>query len=348
MTLKEAKQELIERYKYLYENAILILAPFMYEQPQKEDKTKSKPIHQQSRLVDEPLIYLKINRLNSIIPLFEEFLLSERPLKQSKLYQMMKLRKKDVKYLIKVKHGLAIFTKQKQKELFFNIKLDMKNILDIVNTYIEEQSGDQDNKQRKILIINEYYKLYNYKNDSKTVTSEKELSRYYNNLINKRMQNRFITRDKKDTGVKNNSFIETITKALLHKENHSIFTEKEKQNVYLYYHDELPYNLEIKCSSKDDFHHPKLTHSKNTIPCGKKFIIKEEAIFISSPNQYYQLCPYCGFIVNVSDKIISDKIKVRIIKRCQKDQYLYRKMCIYSELLSLETKSDNKQKRLLH
>ena len=36
MNLDQAKQELIRRYKYLYENAYLILAPFMYEQSEKE------------------------------------------------------------------------------------------------------------------------------------------------------------------------------------------------------------------------------------------------------------------------------------------------------------------------
>lgn len=36
MNLAQAKQELIRRYKYLYENAYLILAPFMYEQSERE------------------------------------------------------------------------------------------------------------------------------------------------------------------------------------------------------------------------------------------------------------------------------------------------------------------------
>ena len=34
MTLEEAKKELIKRYKYLYENAYFILAPFMCEETQ--------------------------------------------------------------------------------------------------------------------------------------------------------------------------------------------------------------------------------------------------------------------------------------------------------------------------
>ena len=36
MDLLRAKQELIRRYKYLYENAYFILAPYMYEQSEEE------------------------------------------------------------------------------------------------------------------------------------------------------------------------------------------------------------------------------------------------------------------------------------------------------------------------
>ena len=43
MTLEQAKQELIKRYKYLYENATFILATFMYKQTQEElDATNKK------------------------------------------------------------------------------------------------------------------------------------------------------------------------------------------------------------------------------------------------------------------------------------------------------------------
>ena len=36
MNLDQAKFELIRRYKYLYENACFILAPYMYEQSDAE------------------------------------------------------------------------------------------------------------------------------------------------------------------------------------------------------------------------------------------------------------------------------------------------------------------------
>ena len=36
MTLEYAKKEMVRRYKYLYENAYFILAPYMYEQTEEE------------------------------------------------------------------------------------------------------------------------------------------------------------------------------------------------------------------------------------------------------------------------------------------------------------------------
>lgn len=38
MTIEQTKQELVRRYRYLYENAYFILAPYMYEQSEEEFK----------------------------------------------------------------------------------------------------------------------------------------------------------------------------------------------------------------------------------------------------------------------------------------------------------------------
>lgn len=89
---------------------------------------------------------------------------------------------------------------------------------------------------------------------------------------------------------------------------------------------------------------------ENTNPCEKSFLIKENEIFIN-PNdtlyRYYQVCPHCGFIVNIPKEILSDKIKQRIEERCKKDNKLFRKMILYSELFSLDKASTQDQKKLL-
>lgn len=45
MTLDQAKQELVKRYRYLYENACFILAPYMYEQSEEEFKRQIDKIY---------------------------------------------------------------------------------------------------------------------------------------------------------------------------------------------------------------------------------------------------------------------------------------------------------------
>ena len=68
MTIEQAKQELVRRYKYLYENAYFILAPYMYEQRKEEFETMVKKDTEKygSTTFTKPLIYLKINRLDSV------------------------------------------------------------------------------------------------------------------------------------------------------------------------------------------------------------------------------------------------------------------------------------------
>ena len=67
----------------------------------------------------------------------------------------------------------------------------------------------------------------------------------------------------------------------------------------------------------------------NTGYVDENFVIKEEEIFVN-PNdklyRYYQLCPHCGYIVNIPKEILSEDIKQRIEDRCSKDDKLFRKM----------------------
>ena len=161
-------------------------------------------------------------------------------------------------------------------------------------------------------------------------------------------------RDKNDIGLKNNSFISAIFSAPYYEYNSSIFTENEKQQIYLQYHDELPCDLEIACELEEEYvktmMETRLYRPEHTAPCGKNFIVKEEEIFVDPSDKlyrYYQLCPHCGYIVNIPKEILSEGIKQRIEDRCSKDDKLFRKMFLYSELFSLDKSSLNGQKKLL-
>lgn len=116
----------------------------------------------------------------------------------------------------------------------------------------------------------------------------------------------------------------------------------------------MPYDLAIKCTLEEEYIDTlidsKLKRPDNTNCCDKEFYINESEIFINPDDilyRYYQLCPHCGYIVNIPKEILSDGIKMRIEDRCREDNYLFRKMYLYSELFSLDKNSTKGQRKIL-
>ena len=359
MDLEYAKQELVRRYKYLYENAYFILAPYMYEQTEEEFQNDTDELYK--KVVNKPLIHLRINRLDNINLLFEEFLLSDKPMESTSLYQMVECKKFDKDYLDKVKKGLALVEKangdKEVDELFvsyFEQKLDIWKVLEKYSDYLIEQSGDLNNKEKKLYVLDQYYRIARYKNDGKIYVSGRRLDFPDVSSLIIDLHERKPIRDKKDVGIKNNSFISAICSAPYYEDNFSIFTEGEKQQIYLKYHDELPCDLEINCDIEEEYVKllidTRLSRPENTKACGESFVIREKEIFVDPYDKlyrYYQLCPKCGYIVNIPKEILSEGIRKRIEDRCSKDEKLFRKMFLYSELFSLDNASSKGQKRLL-
>ena len=349
MTLDQAKQELIRRYRYLYENAYFILAPYMHEQTEKEFEGSKKEFD-----FEEPLIYLKINTLDSINSIFEEFLLSDKLMEESELYKTIESKRNNKEYLELVKRGLDLLEKSNNRKKYIKEKLTIWKILNKISDYIAEQSGDLSNKERKLRIIDEYYRIARYQNNGKIYTSGRNLDLHDVSSIVVPIHKRVPFRDKKDVGITKNDFITVIASAPYYEDNWSIFTEGEKQQIYLQYHDELPCDLEITCELEEEYVktmiETRLCRPSDTEPCGEPFIIKENEIFVN-PNdvlyRYYHLCPHCGFIVNIPKEILSEGIKQRIEDRCMKDDKLFRKMFLYSESFSLDRNSTKGQIRVL-
>ena len=356
MTLEQAKQEMINRYRYLYENAYLILAPYMHEQSEEEYQ---ETIDRQKKeygeaLISQAMIHLNIKTLDSINSIFEEFLLSNKNIEDTELYKFVESKKFDKEYLEQVKKGLSLVEKENSIRDYFKMDLTIWKILNSTYDYVSEQSGDLKNKENKLNVLDEYYRIARYQNDGKIYTSGRNLNLHDASSIIIPLIKREPFRDKKDIGITNNPFITAITKAPYYEDNWSIFTENEKQQIYLQYHDELPCDLEIACELEEEYIktmiETRLYRPENTESCGANFIVKEEEIFVNPDDKlyrYYQLCPHCGFIVNIPKEILSDGIKQRIEERCSKDDKLFRKMFLYSELYSLDKTSTEGQKKLL-
>ena len=257
-------------------------------------------------------IYLKIYNLDKINALIEELLLTDKPLEESNLYKELESKRTDKVYLDKVKKGLELLEKKNANYSFCKTNLDIEKILTIVTDYINEQTKDSKNKKRKIKVINEYQKIAEYKN-------EEDLSENYyweisivmsKNPVKKTMHT------KNDFVIKSNSFILTIAQAPVGEDNNSIFAENEKQAIYLKYHDELPWNLEIACQLEEEYpglsNEARMIRPENTQPCGNIFYIKEEEVFVNPSKttyRYYQLCPHCGYMVNILKKYYQKELK---------------------------------------
>lgn len=353
MTNEEIKEELIKRYKFIYENALFILAPYVDEMK----KTEYKDTDIKS------FIYVK-TLSNELLLLIEFFLLSDIKMEESSLYRFIEIHNSDPEYLKRYKKGLELLKRRNMQYEYEILKLNLNcyYLLKLLYEFISKQTGDIKNKNNKLLVIDEYIRINRYKNDGKIWTSGmyqtfNDIDNYTNynySAIMLRNSKKFM-RDKTDAGLKSSLFIKYISNMRNHYEyNYSILTEEEKQKIYLEYHDELPCDLEVKCDlEKFDTsikYEKRLIRPDNTKPCLEFFNINAEDIFVnwnSKWHRYYQVCPHCGFIVNIPDNILSEGIKKRIEDRCKTDPMLFRKMYLYSELYSLDKIVKPGQRRIL-
>ena len=330
------KDEFIKRYTYLYKNSAYILAPFMYEETKEEMKKRN--IKYQELNLDivgtKPLIYLKVD--DKTLSLLEEFLLSDKEMINSELYKKIEYLKESNKYYADVEFGLSLLEKKNQRCLsFFKTKLDLWKVLCEVRKYIQNQSGDEKNKKLKLEVLDEYFRVNRYSNDGKVWTSGFDLTfhdiSHFDNFSMVSSNREVIpSRNILDIGVLNNGFINFFanTSIFKNRRNSFHFSEEEKQKIYLNVCDELPWNLKGLCIGKRmepsvslDMGYPVLNGINS---CGSEFVVKEEDIFIDENSNkeveeedFYQLCPECGYMVRVTDYIKNINVKKRIINRCK-------------------------------
>jgi len=258
MSNDEMKKQLIKRYEYLYENTIYLLAPFIVKE---DDK-----------------IYLK-NINIELLEIIEEFLLSDLKLEDIYFYQELEKKKNDKYYLMRVNNGLNLV----EDKNIFTIWIILKQVRD----FIESQIEDFENKNLKLIAIDEYFKIARYTNDGNVY-----LIGYHGNG----QINNVLKRTKKENGVKNNNFINYLVNNDNKRiENNCIISEDEKQQIYLKYHDELPWDLMTHCFEN----------------CQKIFYLDEKGIFFDNGSFGY-VCPHCGFFVIIDEEILSRGIKERI------------------------------------
>jgi len=322
------KEEFIKRYKYLYENSEYILAPFMHEESIREGADKENGV----KCANKPLIYLKIDR-KTLLSL-EEFLFGIEKMEESTFYKKIDYLKNSIQHQANVDYGLCLLEKRNRGSLScLKMNLSLWKLLSEVRLFILNQVGDLKNKRLKLEVLDEYFRVNRYSNDGKVWTSGFYLALHdfmnYNHISWGYNDNDIkLDRDVNDIGVLNNRFINFFsnTSIFKNKNNAFHFSEKEKQEIYLFFHDELPWDLKTICVGEklnpDTSLEMGCSIPNTPYACGSIFNINESDIFIDIKNgegkekvDFYQLCPECGYAVKISNRIFNDKIKKRIIDR---------------------------------
>lgn len=350
MTTEQAKKELVKRYKYLYENAQFFLALHL-EQETQEEFEKFKRKYKTSRTERRIYIELDDNKLRAI----EEFLMSDRSMERTSLYIVLEDLKKSKPHQRRVQEALDLIERKSKTDSPLMEQLNLFNILCKYGRFLDEQSTDLDNKKNKLRVLDEYFRIDRYKNDGKIYTSGKNLTLHdCPSGISIPLHEPEPSREKEDIGVTRNDFIDTIVNTPYYEYNWSIFTEEEKQEIYSQLHDELPYYLYTTCELEEEYIktmiESRLQRPDNTQPCHEAFRVDVNQIFIN-PNdklyRYYQMCPHCGYIVNIPKESLPKGVKQKIEERCSKNPNLFRINYLKSELKALEDQMQDGQTRRL-
>lgn len=322
-------EEMKKRYLFLAENSLFLLAPLV-----REEKDGNR------YLVND--LYLTV--------LIEKMMFGDDSLEDTELYHKLMEYKEDSKYLDIVKTNSTIMNKRPLSNDITNVDIAMFNILKRVRGYIEGQEKCF-NKTRKLTILDEYFRIVRYSNDGKVWASGYELcdSDIKRNLngeaIDPLGDRKVEITPANNRGVGHTKFISGFNvKRYKGAKGYVCYNldENARQEIYLKLHDELPWNLELECKMEepelDSMIDARLIRPDNTSPCGVSFRISEGDIFVSRRG-FYHLCSECGFIVKVPPTLMSEGIKSRINERCSKDENLFRKMELISELQALDDRS---------
>lgn len=106
-----------------------------------------------------------------------------------------------------------------------------------------------------------------------------------------------------------------------------LIRQEDIEELYFLHHKEMKWNILGKCQSNDIF--------KDKLSCGNDFYLSENSIF-HLDGHFYQMCPKCGCITDVSSSIKIDEVKNRIINRTDTDEQIFKRSSLLSELYFLD------------
>lgn len=314
MNIEIVKEEIIRRYKFIYKNVKWIIGPFKKERVDNEKK--------------ENLINKNIPE--ELLKLTWDFLLGDIICFDTELVKYVEKRKRDEKYV-------EVINQENDERNNEELLWELFNSLSI---YILNQRINSKSKKKLIRALDEYYRILRYENNKTTITDGSEIT---NNLKMIKYINLF---NKKNDNLIDGKFIDFVAnKKNYNLNNQGILTEQDKLQVYLQFHDEIPWNTFVKCDvdNLSPYKPDRKRMLNSNKPCGDFFFVDEKMVFIDPEEkfyEYYHMCPYCGYIVTLPHSLLSDTVKTRIKNQCLQDEYHFRSMMLKAQLKRLDYRDD--------
>lgn len=323
-----AKKNLfLKRYNDVYKASPLILAQLMYEE---NNPSLNEYITRQTGITTKDAVMsFRRDKVNLLLRLEEHFIDRYGILPSSLelfcwdlLYgeALPKLRKK----IENMDEGFGENIYDKSMRTLLNILYQYvrcqgksTRVYDVFNTvepHREKNQGGIDKSFlkdefvcKKLIVLEKYLELANYHNSSLGIS---------------------VDRDFPDASIFKVYRRSSLVGDHLNDEDYDrLITDKDIEDLYFMHHNEMKWNVSGKCQSNDVF--------KDKTSCGNDFYLSEEDVF-HLDGHFYQMCPTCGCICDVSSSIVMEDVRNRIIAKGDKDEHLARKSSILSELYDLD------------
>ena len=263
----------------------------------------------------------------------EHLLLGNVPLEESYLYKKFNEEKKKEEEQLEYTTMRVRHTIWNRARVIGDRSKETWELLSHLVYYISSRKNvNSYNNRKELEALDEYFRVLRYSNDGIEWTSGYELNGadLMHSLFLFQAEREEIV-DYFDTPeFEGNEFISCFASGPTDKGSVRL-TEKEKQELYLKYHDELPWDFIVSCIKNEKISLPSVC-----TPCNNSVLVQENDIFVDDNHDFYCLCDRCGYIIAIQKEGIKSAVQKRIIDRCYPKKDLFRKMVIYSELQALD------------
>ena len=263
----------------------------------------------------------------------EHLLLGNVPLEETYLYKKFNEEKKKEEEQLEYTTMRVRHTIWNRARVIGDRSKETWELLSHLVYYISSRKNvNSYNNRKELEALDEYFRVLRYSNDGIEWTSGYELNGadLMHSLFLFQAEREEIV-DYFDTPeFEGNEFISCFASGPTDKGSVRL-TEKEKQELYLKYHDELPWDFIVSCIKNEKISLPSVC-----TPCNNSVLVQENDIFVDDNHDFYCLCDRCGYIIAIQKEGIKSAVQKRIIDRCYPKKDLFRKMVIYSELQALD------------